>query len=212
MRVFVVGERHSGTNFLKFCLEHFFPLNVQPPIDRLPYLEPDGKGYHSKHLFKPMTHECDHDNLYIHIVRDPCSWSLAMHRQPRAGSAAAAQTFGHFLSSRWTEHVTRTRYDSVLSLRRHQMQRISSFVAGCAHQERVAFDEFVRAPARFLRAWARGYNLTASGRLCEVRAMENQSLSPAHLALVEAVTNESCAGCCWTARRAVENHVQSLRP
>ena len=212
MLIYILGERHSGTNLLRFCIESFYPKHVQPPIDRLPFKEADGNGYHSKHMFKPIMNKCDATNLYVHITRDPCSWSHAMFKKPRAGYAKDARTLDRFLSSEWVESVTGTVWPNILHMRRHRMRRIDSFLNTCVHTERVGFDEFARDPLSRMQSWHQTYNLSTSERVCKVSRMLPYVFPLAARRRVENVTHETCDDCCWTpVRKTMENYMQTVR-
>jgi hypothetical protein len=182
--------------------------------DRLPYKESDGKGYHSKHLFKRISNKCDQKNLYIHIVRDPCEWSRAMFKKPMTSTGFTVPpeptSFTAYLKSPWVERVTNTRWKNVLVMRRSKIVQIDEFMSTCKYAERVAFNDFILNTSGHLRAWATKYNLTWSNKLCLKSSTVAYSMDNSTIRHIERTSNESCSTCCIRATHK-DNSVQSVQ-
>ncbi|WP_428925874.1 hypothetical protein [Marinibacterium sp. SX1] len=93
----VVGERSSGTNFVKRLLGRNTGLT---PCEALGW----------KHG-GPQVLAVPRDLLVVICVRGAADWALSMHRKPwHAVPALQALTFGEFLRAPWQSVIDRPRY------------------------------------------------------------------------------------------------------
>jgi len=91
----VVGERHSGTNWLTTTLKHSFQLPVEEGYTRF------------KHWFQikrrnPRFGGILRNMLAIFIVRNPYDWLKGVYREPFHASFHASLQWDRFLRTNWT--------------------------------------------------------------------------------------------------------------
>lgn len=93
----VLGERSSGTNFVKRLLGRNTPLQ---PTEALGW----------KHGFPHMM-AVPRDLAVICVVRDPASWALSMYDKPwHTTPALQALPFSDFIRAEWNTIIDRPRY------------------------------------------------------------------------------------------------------
>lgn len=107
-RIYLLGERNSGTNYLEKVLKQSYFLNYSDPIDfpvegrselgrkmqarwkqKYPYAY-GSPVFEFKHMFRQsvltesevQSIKADENSLWILAIRSPCEWADAMYRKP----------------------------------------------------------------------------------------------------------------------------------
>lgn len=97
-RISILGERHSGTNYVEMLLRR--------NLDSRYTIEPVFFEFkHSFQLYNSSNPLCDSDRasrtLVVIVVRNPYDWALAMHRVCYHCRSRESMPFEQFVSSPW---------------------------------------------------------------------------------------------------------------
>jgi len=232
IKVHMLGERNSGTNFLDDCLARALADKHRPVANKAsfaltPWRDPSG-CCQSKHVLHPevaleqATNRSAHPwRLFIVIARDACQWAEGMYRKPWhrciqgwCGHDGMPRTcepsFSAFLRDAWVESNDLTRYSDVLELRRNKSRVFRALTRHSRH-EFVSYEALRAAPPAALEPIFRRHHLALrfNWTWCEPQPMTCSRLSLHDRTRIEARTGERCAPCTSAMRRAAEPQKQS---
>lgn len=200
MKVYLIGERNSGTNLLEFCLKTMLLPSFLPPGGpaRLPFPDPIG-GFHSKHFFfdEHIKGAVCSDDIYLHVYRNPCDWSYAMFRRYTDGAPMRnVADFSSFLQTPWLDFVSNRSSTSIAELYARKAAAYVRFLSTCRHAHSIRFEDLVMNPGRLLNAVLKVHNATVGRRSCVARRVASYVMSADLKRKIESASNASCAACC----------------
>ncbi|KAG1668991.1 hypothetical protein FOA52_000584 [Chlamydomonas sp. UWO 241] len=156
-KISVIGERHSGTNFMKRLLLYNIVLDKVEISDWF---------CEQKHKYQTQGPKCPPLDATVVIVmfRNPYDWALAMHRQCFCGEPGpnaadelkmAALPFKTFLTQGWMDNAQKpwtgthhkTKCKNVMRCRAYKIQNFMNISDWSPHVEHVRHEDVIQADA-----------------------------------------------------------------
>lgn len=188
-RVYLLGERNSGTNYIEDILKSSLMSkyghaegrnNEYPYSSGIPIID-------FKHMFRHdlldqkelETLQANQDSLWLLVVRSPCSWADGMYRKPwhlcppsdvtclnkpYVGLTKLANSREDFFRTPWTDWVEAQRsekfnYSSVFALRTRKLKLMGQLMEIMNRVKLVHLSQVECDPKRFMTNLARQFNL-----------------------------------------------------